>query len=144
MTTVGHTVILTKFYFRLVIVHPSELNGAKVEVVAKPLLTSQTESSNRISNDYENINIKSLKPAPPPRHIEDSQKPPVTPPPKSADVLNIQKQVKQVIFHLFKSHETEFYLELVIATCADTSNAPFSRFPEPTLWSKKKKPCTRT
>ncbi|KAL3277207.1 hypothetical protein HHI36_012557 [Cryptolaemus montrouzieri] len=80
---------------RLVIVHPSELNGSKVEVVAKPLGANQVDGG-RVSNDYENVSIKTSKPPPPPRNLdENSQKPPISPPPKSADVLNIQKQVSR-------------------------------------------------
>lgn len=93
---------------RLVIVHPSELNGAKVEVVAKSLSgTNQNDPSNRVQNDYENITIKSSKPPPPPRHVEDSQKPPHTPPPKSADILNLQKQVSRNN-SLIKKEETVY------------------------------------
>ncbi|KAK9887198.1 hypothetical protein WA026_021040 [Henosepilachna vigintioctopunctata] len=78
---------------RLVIVHPSELNGAKVEVVAKTLGAHHIEGT-RVSNEYENV--KSPKPLPPPRNLDDhSQKPPLSPPPKSADVLNIQRQVSR-------------------------------------------------
>ncbi|XP_044755946.1 uncharacterized protein LOC123314706 [Coccinella septempunctata] len=91
---------------RLIIVHPSELNGDKVEVVAKSLTLNQNESPLKIINDYENINIKSTKPPPPPRNIEDSQKP-LTPPPKSADVLNIQKQVSRTN-SLIKKEETVY------------------------------------
>ncbi|XP_050304024.1 titin [Anthonomus grandis grandis] len=65
---------------RLVIVHPSELNGAKVEVVAKQ---DQTDCAER---------VKASKPPPPPRNYEQ-WKPQVStcpPPPKSMEVLSKQ------------------------------------------------------
>ncbi|XP_060527359.1 uncharacterized protein LOC132702615 [Cylas formicarius] len=64
---------------RLVIVHPSELNGSKVEVVAKPVDSP-----------------KAAKPPPPPRNYENWKQQPVThPPPKSVEILNKQRQLSR-------------------------------------------------
>ncbi|XP_066250859.1 uncharacterized protein [Euwallacea similis] len=72
---------------RLVIVHPSELNGSKVEVVAK---------SDQSDNVAERPSIKANKPPPPPRNY-DNWKPPLSsaPPPKSTEVLNKQKALSR-------------------------------------------------
>ncbi|KAL1516397.1 hypothetical protein ABEB36_000315 [Hypothenemus hampei] len=70
---------------RLVIVHPSELNGSKVEVVAKP-------------DQIPEMNIEPLKPQkpqPPPRNFDNNKPPISSPPPKSLDVLNKQKAISR-------------------------------------------------
>lgn len=69
---------------RLVIVHPLELNGAKVEVVAKPYQP----------NDQVDFGLYA-KPPPPPRNLEASSKikPNLPHPPKSVEVLNKQKHI---------------------------------------------------
>ncbi|CAG9766661.1 unnamed protein product [Ceutorhynchus assimilis] len=71
---------------RLVIVHPSELNGSKVEVVAKP-----DQLDNAVIETNERSSLKATKPPPPPRNY-DNWKPPLTsqPPPKSMEILNKQ------------------------------------------------------
>ncbi|KAK9737181.1 hypothetical protein QE152_g10884 [Popillia japonica] len=82
---------------RLVIVHPLELNGAKVEVLTKPV--------NPIDNvDYCNVikqngspgnyNQRASKPPPPPRNYEELHytKPNIPHPPKSQEILNKQKE----------------------------------------------------
>ncbi|XP_044263078.1 uncharacterized protein LOC123010332 isoform X1 [Tribolium madens] len=71
---------------RLVIVHPSELNGARVEVVPKGDYQNIRYSD---GNDYESFVPK--KPPPPPRDDLGSYKP-LPHPPKSIDVLSKQKQ----------------------------------------------------
>ncbi|XP_076260571.1 uncharacterized protein LOC143196616 isoform X2 [Rhynchophorus ferrugineus] len=87
--TCEETVVLPKPKPRLVIVHPTELNGSKVEVVTKPDLV-----------DSFNINSierpKSAKPPPPPRNY-DNWKPPVSspPPPKSLEVITKQKALSR-------------------------------------------------
>lgn len=67
---------------RLVIIHPSELNGSRVEVV-KP----------RDQVDCETVfeEIKQ-KPPPPPRNLDD-YKPNLPHPPKSVEIINKQKQI---------------------------------------------------
>ncbi|RZC32961.1 uncharacterized protein BDFB_008575, partial [Asbolus verrucosus] len=88
---------------RLVIVHPSELNGARVEVVAKPNrdqgdyqnINVARYSDYSVPNDFENFAAKSQKPPPPPRNVDDCNhvcKPTLPHPPKSIEILNKQKQ----------------------------------------------------
>lgn len=92
---------------RLVIVHPLELNGDKVEVVAKPvhdLVDYGTISFRQSANDYAVPNSlmngqdiygprSPVKPPPPPRNMEDwnGLKPMLPHPPKSQEILNRQK-----------------------------------------------------
>ncbi|KAJ8928386.1 hypothetical protein NQ314_019051 [Rhamnusium bicolor] len=89
---------------RLVIVHPSELNGAKVEVVAKPIIDQVDYHANKQHNysipngDYEVYNSpKTTKPPPPPRNHNDSgtSKPNLPHPPKSVEILNKQRQISR-------------------------------------------------
>ncbi|ENN75361.1 hypothetical protein D910_07800 [Dendroctonus ponderosae] len=70
---------------RLVIVHPSELNGSKVEVVAKPDQMDSPPVQNSMN-----------KPPPPPRNY-DNWKPPMSgpPPPKSMEILNKQRALSR-------------------------------------------------
>jgi hypothetical protein len=87
---------------RLVIVHPSELNGARVEVVAKTNrdqgdyqninISRFSEYSVPNATDYENYSVKAQKPPPPPRNVDDGFKPTLPHPPKSVEILNKQKQ----------------------------------------------------
>lgn len=68
---------------RLVIVHPLDLSGAKVEVVSKPLLEHMpVDSPSRVA-----------KPPPPPRNLDDQNraKPGLPTPPKSAEILFKQR-----------------------------------------------------
>lgn len=62
---------------RLVIVHPLDLSGTKVEVVAK-------------AGDYEQPSPRAAKPPPPPRNL-DGHKPNLPTPPKSAEILFKQR-----------------------------------------------------
>lgn len=88
---------------RLVIVHPSELNGAKVEVVAKPMLDqvdfhSTKHEYSMVNGDYEPCSPKATKPPPPPRNFNDSgssTKPNLPHPPKSVEILNKQRQISR-------------------------------------------------
>ncbi|KAF5273047.1 hypothetical protein FQR65_LT04789 [Abscondita terminalis] len=95
---------------RLVIVHPLELNGAKVEVVSKPLLpheqfdvgfampTSNSEYQVPRSIPIENNEQKAPKPLPPPRNLDDwnrKSKPNLPHPPKSIDIINKQKHLNR-------------------------------------------------
>ncbi|KAJ3641762.1 hypothetical protein Zmor_028241 [Zophobas morio] len=86
---------------RLVIVHPSELNGARVEVVAKASqdqgdyqnISVQRYSEVPNGHDYENYAVKAQKPPPPPRNIDEMDyKPNLPHPPKSVEILKKQKQ----------------------------------------------------
>nr|CAH7749343.1 unnamed protein product [Callosobruchus chinensis] len=99
---------------RLVIVHPSELNGSKVEVVATPVgvapkspLAPPTPISAPPSpinhdyattdgGDYESYAPKPTvtKPPPPPRNLEAAHA--MRPPPKSSDVLSRQRLANRV------------------------------------------------
>ncbi|CAH1119341.1 unnamed protein product [Phaedon cochleariae] len=88
---------------RLVIVHPSELNGDKVEVVAKPVLdqvdyqSSGHEYSNPLG-DYETYTPKTTKPPPPPRNFNEgnvTSKPNLPHPPKSLEIINKQRQISR-------------------------------------------------
>ncbi|KAH1005624.1 hypothetical protein HUJ04_006568 [Dendroctonus ponderosae] len=78
---------------RLVIVHPSELNGSKVEVVAKP---DQMDSPPVQNSSNERPPLKVNKPPPPPRNY-DNWKPPMSgpPPPKSMEILNKQRALSR-------------------------------------------------
>ncbi|XP_018576497.1 uncharacterized protein LOC108915033 [Anoplophora glabripennis] len=88
---------------RLVIVHPSELNGAKVEVLAKPILDqmdfhSQKHEYSFVNGDYEPCSPKATKPPPPPRNfseISSTTKPNLPHPPKSIEILNKQRQISR-------------------------------------------------
>lgn len=86
---------------RLVIVHPLDLNGAKVEVVAKPLQNNNNNNNNKSSssNEYAVPNViinqesyasRGPKPLPPPRNLDDWK--PLPHPPKSAEIIYKQKQ----------------------------------------------------
>ncbi|XP_071051540.1 putative uncharacterized protein DDB_G0277255 isoform X1 [Onthophagus taurus] len=81
---------------RLVIVHPSELNGDKVEVVSKTPSASFQDVP-----DYSNLNQLNksvMKPAPPPRNYEDyTPKPNLPHPPKSQQVINKQKEYSKIL-----------------------------------------------
>ncbi|GJQ86222.1 hypothetical protein Trydic_g8923 [Trypoxylus dichotomus] len=84
---------------RLVIVHPLELNGAKVEVVAKPVNSvDNVDYCNMIkqngSSPQENYQQRASKPPPPPRNYEELHyaKPNIPHPPKSQEILNKQKE----------------------------------------------------
>ncbi|XP_030764574.1 uncharacterized protein LOC115888854 [Sitophilus oryzae] len=74
---------------RLVIVHPTELNGSKVEVVTKP---DKVDATNVDTIER----VKSSKPPPPPRNY-DNWKPPISsaPPPKSMEVINKQRALSR-------------------------------------------------
>ncbi|XP_018328356.1 uncharacterized protein LOC108739120 [Agrilus planipennis] len=108
---------------RLVIVHPSELNGEKIEVVAKPVIPPEiTDYSplntmqNGIYNStaslhasghpiYEN---RSFKPAPPPRNLElygPTSKPSLPHPPKPHDPSPKQKNARSASP---KSHDSVY------------------------------------
>lgn len=88
---------------KLVIVHPSELNGTKVEVVSKQLLDQVDYQSvgheySTPNGEYESYPIpKAAKPPPPPRnhHEYNSNKPSLPTPPKSIEILNKQKQLSR-------------------------------------------------
>ncbi|XP_072386894.1 uncharacterized protein [Diabrotica undecimpunctata] len=89
---------------RLVIVHPSELNGDKVEVVAKPGLDQCDYQAigheySTPAGDYETYNppAKAAKPPPPPRNFSEitSTKPNLPTPPKSVEILNKQRQISR-------------------------------------------------
>lgn len=67
---------------RLVIVHPLDLSGTKVEVVSKPMITT--------NGDYEQPSSRAAKPPPPPRNL-DGHKPNLPTPPKSAEILFKQR-----------------------------------------------------
>lgn len=90
---------------RLVIVHPSELNGAKVEVVSKQGLDQCDHQTlgheySTPTGDYETYNTpssKAAKPPPPPRNFTDANnsKPNLPTPPKSVEILNKQRQISR-------------------------------------------------
>lgn len=90
---------------RLVIVHPLDLNGAKVEVVSKPMIQDNVDYSvpNNICslecNDQNCNAARASKPPPPPRNLDDCNrivKPSIPTPPKSAEILYKQKQLTRV------------------------------------------------
>lgn len=92
---------------RLVIVHPSELNGSKVEVVAKSQdkvdFEQEFKNTSITQNKDDIYSHRTLtKPPPPPRNTNSSlrtsddlknSKPVFPHPPKSAEILNKQKQL---------------------------------------------------
>lgn len=88
---------------RLVIVHPQDLTGTKVEVVSKPVIPENAEYSVPInmmctSNCTEPTcnSPRTTKPPPPPRNLEDCNrvtKPVLPTPPKSAEILHKQRQL---------------------------------------------------
>lgn len=84
---------------RLVIVHPSELNGAKVQVVSKSAdVVDYCNITKQQSNGGETpIGTRTNKPPPPPRNYEELHyaKPVVPHPPKSQQILNRQKEYTQ-------------------------------------------------
>lgn len=89
---------------RLVIVHPSELNGSKVEVVSKPIIEQMEQpfghEYSSPNGEYESYTVPktSMKPPPPPRNfgeVNTSPKPALPPPPKSVDILNKQRQISR-------------------------------------------------
>ncbi|CAH1967972.1 unnamed protein product [Acanthoscelides obtectus] len=116
---------------RLVIVHPSELNGSKVEVVATPVgltppksplapptptsappsPTNHDYASADMGGDYESYALSAppkpavTKPPPPPRNLEAGHA--VRPPPKSFDVLSRQRQ-RAGSEHAVKKTETVY------------------------------------
>lgn len=78
---------------RLIIVHPLELNGAKVEVVAKSAENRLSKSEYAVPNVVPNQDIyttRAAKPPPPPRNLDDWK--PLPHPPKSLEILNKQRQ----------------------------------------------------
>lgn len=89
---------------RLVIVHPSELNGSKVEVLSKPMI-DQVElplghEYSLPNGDYETYTVPktTAKPPPPPRNyseVNNVLKPALPPPPKSVEILNKQRQISR-------------------------------------------------
>lgn len=90
---------------RLVIVHPLDLNGAKVEVVSKPMIQENVDYSvpNNICslecNDQNCNASRASKPPPPPRNLDDCNrggKPSIPTPPKSAEILYKQKQLTRM------------------------------------------------
>lgn len=90
---------------RLVIVHPLDLNGAKVEVVSKPMILDNVDYSvpnNICSSDCTDQNCnasRTAKPPPPPRNLDDYSrggKPTLPTPPKSAEILYKQKQLTRI------------------------------------------------
>lgn len=79
---------------RLIIVHPLELNGAKVEVVAKPSENRLSKSDYAVPTVHPNQEIyttRAAKPPPPPRNLDDWK--PLPHPPKSLEILNKQRQL---------------------------------------------------
>lgn len=72
---------------RLVIVHPLDLSGAKVEVVSKPMIDQQPSRT-------------AGKPPPPPRNFDEhnrsNSKPNLPTPPKSAEILFKQRNFNRV------------------------------------------------
>lgn len=76
---------------RLVIVHPIDLNGAKVEVVAKPAHNEYAVPNVTTTTPVQEIyTSRGPKPLPPPRNFDEWK--PLPHPPKSAEILNKQKQ----------------------------------------------------
>ncbi|KAK4882957.1 hypothetical protein RN001_006276 [Aquatica leii] len=95
---------------RLVIVHPLDLNGAKVEVVSKPILSHEQFdlgfSMPALNSEYQiprSIPVdhneqKMTKPLPPPRNLDDwnrKNKPNLPHPPKSMEIINKQKHLNR-------------------------------------------------
>ncbi|KAF5295984.1 hypothetical protein FQA39_LY12756 [Lamprigera yunnana] len=90
---------------RLVIVHPLELNGAKVEVVSKPheqfevgfsMPTSNGEYQVPKSIPIQSNEQRSVKPLPPPRNLDEmnrKNRPNLPHPPKSVEIMNKQKNL---------------------------------------------------
>lgn len=86
---------------RLVIVHPLDLSGTKVEVVSKPVINNGDYSvPNNLCSAQCNEQLcgnnasRGAKPPPPPRNLEDhnrSNKPNLPTPPKSAEILFKQR-----------------------------------------------------
>lgn len=91
---------------RLVIVHPLDLSGTKVEVVSKSLLSNGDYSvpnnlcSAQCTEQLCSNNIsRAAKPPPPPRNLEDhnrNSKPNLPTPPKSAEILFKQRHFTRV------------------------------------------------
>ncbi|XP_023013744.2 uncharacterized protein [Leptinotarsa decemlineata] len=89
---------------RLVIVHPCELNGDKVEVVSKNIgdqvdCQSNGHEYSTPGGEYETyVSPKSAKPPPPPRNyseVHNIGKPNLPHPPKSVQILTKQRQISR-------------------------------------------------
>lgn len=79
---------------RLVIVHPLDLSGTKVEVVSKPVITNNGDLTPTIDQ-----HSRAAKPPPPPRNLDDhsrNNKPNLPTPPKSAEILFKQRNFNRV------------------------------------------------
>lgn len=101
---------------KLVIVHPLDLYGGKVEVLSKP------EQLQMLTNEQSLKN----KPLPPPRHFEDCNKlnkPNLPHPPKSAEVLNKQKSFANMP-RAYKLRNDSLYANIGEVRSAITPNKP--------------------
>ncbi|CAG9857294.1 unnamed protein product [Phyllotreta striolata] len=78
---------------KLIIVHPCELNGTKVEVVSKQLIDDNQHEYSVPNECFQSQ--KAAKPPPPPRNHPEYNKPVLPTPPKSVDIINKQKQLSR-------------------------------------------------